>query len=266
MRVLILGDVVGRPARRAVRDFVPSLIKNEAIDLAVANAENAAGGMGVDIKSAGELFSAGIHVLTSGNHIWKKKEIYSYLDQQVNLIRPANYPQGAPGRGWCEWQNSDGLKALVINLQGRVFMPNHVEDPFRCVDAILKDHGGHSPVVIVDMHAEATSEKNAMGWYLDGRASAVYGTHTHIQTADDRILANGTAYITDAGMCGPFDSCIGMEKEIVINGFMSQLPRKFEVAQDNIVLQGIIVDIDQQNGRARQIRRLRLHADGRTGQ
>ena len=266
MRVLILGDVVGRPARRAVQDFVPSLIKKESIDLAIANAENAAGGMGVDIKSAGALFSAGIHVLTSGNHIWKKKEIYSYLDQQANLIRPANFPHGAPGRGWCEWQNSNGLKALVINLQGRVFMPNHVEDPFRCVDAILQEHGGHSPVVIVDMHAEATSEKYAMGWYLDGRASAVYGTHTHVQTADDRILTKGTAYITDVGMCGPFDSVIGMEKEIVIEGFISQLPRKFEVAQDNVVLQGIVVDLDQQSGKASQIRRLRFHADGCHGQ
>jgi 2',3'-cyclic-nucleotide 2'-phosphodiesterase len=264
MRILILGDVVGRPARRAVRDIVPSLIKKESVDLAIANAENAAGGMGVDIKSAGELFSAGIHVLTSGNHIWKKKEIYSYLDQQANLIRPANYPLGAPGRGWCQWQNSNGLKALIINLQGRVFMPNHVEDPFCCADALLKEHGGHSPVVIVDMHAEATSEKNAMGWYLDGRASAVYGTHTHVQTADERILSKGTAYITDVGMCGPFDSVIGMEKETVIRGFKSQLPRQFEVAQDNVVLQGIFVDVDEQNGKAKEIRRLRIHADDST--
>jgi metallophosphoesterase (TIGR00282 family) len=215
--------------------------------------------MGVDIKSAGELFSAGIDVLTSGNHIWKKKEIYAFLDEKYYLLRPANYPQGAPGRGWCEWRNHDGLKALIINVQGRVFMPNHVDDPFRCVDTILREHGQHSKVVIVDMHAEATSEKNAMGWYLDGRASAVYGTHTHIQTSDERVLPNGTAYITDVGMCGPFDSVIGMEKETVISGFISQLPRKFEVAQDNVVLQGIIVEVDPTNGKAREIRRLRLH-------
>lgn len=249
---------MGRPARRAVRDLVPSLIQKEEIDLAVANAENAAGGMGVDIKSARELFSAGVQVLTSGNHIWKKKEIYSFLDEQESLIRPANYPAGAPGRGWCLWQHN-GLRALVINLQGRVFMPNHVDDPFRCVDEILKQHGSHTPVVIVDMHAEATSEKYAMGWYLDGRASVVFGTHTHVQTADERILSAGTAYITDAGMCGPFDSVIGMEKETVIRGFITQLPRQFEVAQDNVVLQGIIVDIDEGNGRARDIRRLRIH-------
>jgi metallophosphoesterase (TIGR00282 family) len=261
MRILILGDVMGRPARRAVRDLVPSLIKNEAIDLAIANAENSAGGMGVDIKSAGELFSAGIHVLTSGNHIWKKKEIYSYLDQQVRLIRPANYPQGAPGQGWCEWQGPNGIKALVVNIQGRVFMPNHVEDPFRAVDEILREHGTHSPVVIVDMHAEATSEKYAMGWYLDGRASAVFGTHTHVQTADERILPNGTAYITDLGLCGSFDSVIGMDKSVVIEGFKSQLPRQFEVARDNVVLQGILVDVDQASGKATQILRLRLHAD-----
>lgn len=265
MRVLILGDVMGRPARRAVGELVPSLVSEERIDLAIANAENAAGGMGVDLKSAGELFGAGLQVLTSGNHIWKKKEIFPYLDAKPNLIRPANYPEGAPGRGWCEWQNQSGLTALVINIQGRVFMPNHVDDPFRCVDAILKEHGRHSPVVIVDVHAEATSEKNALGWYLDGRASVVYGTHTHIQTADERILANGTAYITDLGLCGPFNSVIGMEKETVINGFMSQLPRKFEVAQDDVVLQGIIVDIDERSGKARAIKRLRLHADGATG-
>lgn len=248
---------MGRPARRAVRDLVPSLIENEEIDLVVANAENSAGGMGVDLKSARELLSAGVQVLTSGNHIWKKKEIYPFLDEQESLIRPANYPVGAPGKGWCVWQHN-GLRALVINLQGRVFMPNHVDDPFRCVDEILKQHGSRSPVVIVDMHAEATSEKSAMGWYLDGRASIVFGTHTHVQTADERILPGGTAYITDLGMCGPFDSVIGMEKDTVIRGFLTQLPRQFEVAQDNVVLQGVIADIDEENGKALAIRRLRV--------
>ena len=248
---------MGRPARRAVRDLVPSLIENEEIDLVVANAENSAGGMGVDLKSARELLSAGVQVLTSGNHIWKKKEIYPFLDEQESLIRPANYPVGAPGKGWCVWQHN-GLRALVINLQGRVFMPNHVDDPFRCVDEILKQHGSRSPVVIVDMHAEATSEKSAMGWYLDGRASIVFGTHTHVQTADERILPGGTAYITDLGMCGPFDSVIGMEKDTVIRGFLTQLPRQFEVAQDNVVLQGVIANIDEENGRALAIRRLRV--------
>ncbi len=258
MRILILGDVVGRPARRAVRDLVPSLIKQEELDLVVANAENSSGGMGVDIKSAKELLSAGVNVLTSGNHIWKKKEIYSYLDEHGHLLRPANFPAGAPGRGWYIWQNN-GFSALVINLQGRVFMPNHVEDPFRCVDEILAQHKAQAPVVIVDMHAEATSEKNAMGWYLDGRASVVFGTHTHIQTADERILAGGTAYITDVGMCGPFDSVIGMEKETVIRGFLTQLPRQFTVSEDNVVLQGIVVDVNEATGRAREIRRLRKH-------
>ncbi|HME62445.1 MAG TPA: TIGR00282 family metallophosphoesterase [Candidatus Binatia bacterium] len=258
MRVLILGDVMGRPARRVVRDLVPSLIQKEEIDLVVANAENSAGGMGVDIKSAKELLSAGVQVLTSGNHIWKKKEIYPFLDEQESLIRPANFPSGAPGKGWCVWQHN-GLRALVINVQGRVFMPNHVDDPFRCVDEILKQQGSQSRVVIVDMHAEATSEKYAMGWYLDGRVSLVFGTHTHVQTADERILPAGTAYITDVGMCGPFDSVIGMEKETVIRGFITQLPRQFEVAQDNVVLQGIIADIDEDNGKAKAIRRLRIH-------
>lgn len=257
MRVLILGDVVGRPARRAVRDLVPVLVKNESIDLVVANAENAAGGIGVDIKSAKDLLSAGVHVLTSGNHIWKKKEIYSFLDEHEKLIRPANYPAGAPGRGWCLWRQND-LKALVINIQGRVFMPNHVDDPFRCVDDILKEQGKEATVIIVDMHAEATSEKVAMGWYLDGRASIVYGTHTHVQTADERILPGGTAYITDLGMCGPLDSVIGMERENVIQGFLSQLPRQFEVARENVALQGIVVELDDKTGRAREIRRLRV--------
>ena len=259
MRILILGDVVGRPGRRALQELVPDLVKQERIDLAIANAENAAGGMGVDVKSAGELFGAGVHVLTSGNHIWKKKEIYPYLAEHSNLIRPANFPEGAPGRGWCEWQAANGLRALIINLQGRVFMPNHVDDPFRCADRILQQHGQYSRVVIVDMHAEATSEKNAMGWHLAGRVSAVYGTHTHVQTADERILATGTAYITDIGMCGPSDSVIGIEKDAVINGFKSQLPRKFEVARGNVLLQGIILDVDASTGHAETIRRLQVH-------
>jgi metallophosphoesterase (TIGR00282 family) len=258
MRILILGDVVGRPGRSAVRDLVPGLVKTEAIDLVVANVENAAGGMGVDIKSAEEMLSAGVHVLTSGNHIWKKKEIYPYLENKSRLLRPANYPNGAPGRGWIEWSSQGGLRALVVNVQGRVFMPNHVDDPFRCVDGILKDHGGYSRVVIVDMHAEATSEKVAMGWFLDGRASIVYGTHTHVQTADERLLPGGTAYITDLGMCGPWDSVIGIEKENVIEGFLTQLPRKFEVARDNVVLQGVVVEVDDETGKARDIRRLRV--------
>jgi len=258
MRVLILGDVVGRPARRAIRDLVPSLIEREGIDLAIANAENAAGGIGVDLKSAKELLSSGVDVLTSGNHIWKKKEIYQYMDEHSELIRPANYPEGAPGRGWCAWQNDHGLNALIINIQGRVFMPNHVDDPFRSVDAICRERGRHSRVVIVDMHAEATSEKNAMGWHLNGRASIVFGTHTHVQTCDDRILPGGTAYITDVGMCGPLDSVIGMDKETVIKGFLSQLPRQFEVSHENVVLQGIIVDVDHDSGQAREITRLRI--------
>ena len=258
MRILILGDVVGRPGRRAIRDLVPQLVRSEAIDLVIANAENAAGGMGVDIKSAEELFSGGVHVLTSGNHIWKKKEIYLYLEKHDRLLRPANYPDGAPGRGWAEWQNERGLRALVVNVQGRVFMPSHIDDPFRCVDAILKEHGGYSPVVVVDMHAEATSEKNAMGWFLDGRASVVYGTHTHVQTADERILPGGTAYITDLGMCGALDSVIGIEKETVIEGFLTQLPRKFDLARENVALQGIILELDESTGKARDIRRLRI--------
>ena len=262
MRILILGDVVGRPGRTAVRELAPTLIKQDSIDLAIANAENAAGGMGVDIKSAEDLLSGGIHVLTSGNHIWKKKEIFPYLNEHAHLLRPANFPEGAPGRGWCKWENRNGLKALIVNVQGRVFMPNHVDDPFRCMDQILNQHGEYSPVVIVDVHAEATSEKNAMGWYLDGRVSVVFGTHTHVQTSDERILPQGTAYITDLGMCGPFDSVIGIEKEAVINGFITQLPRRFEVAKNHVVLQGVIVELDDRSGKAQHIRRLWLSWEG----
>ena len=258
MRVLILGDVVGRPGRRAIRDLVSSFVKDEKIDLVIANAENSAGGMGVDIKSAEELFSAGVHVLTSGNHIWKRKEIYPYLDDHRYLIRPANYPDGAPGRGWVEWESEKGLRALIVNVQGRVFMPGNIDDPFRCVDAILKEHGHLARVVIVDMHAEATSEKSAMGWFLDGRVSVVFGTHTHIQTADERILPKGTAYITDLGMCGPMDSIIGIEREIVIQGFLSQLPRSFDVAKENVALQGIVLEVDERTGKALDIGRIRV--------
>lgn len=258
MRILILGDVVGRPGRQALRALVPALARDEAVNLVIANAENASGGMGVDIKSAEELFSAGVNVLTSGNHIWKKKEIYPYLGKQSRLLRPANYPEGAPGQGWVEWQGEAGGRALVINVQGRVFMPNHVDDPFRCVDRILRERGEHAPVVVVDMHAEATSEKNAMGWFLDGRVSVVFGTHTHVQTADERILPCGTAYITDLGMCGPLDSVIGIEKDLVVEGFLTQLPRAFEVAKENVVVQGVVVDVDDASGRAREIRRVRL--------
>jgi len=265
MRILILGDVVGRPGRKAIRDLVPPFVKDEKIDLVIANAENAAGGMGVDIKSAEELFSSGVHVLTSGNHIWKKKEIYSYLENHDYLIRPANYPNGAPGRGWVEWQSEKGQRVLIVNLQGRVFMPSHVDDPFRCVDAILKEHGRLARVVIVDMHAEATSEKCAMGWFLDGRVSVVYGTHTHVQTADERILPRGTAYITDLGMCGPLDSVIGIERDLVIEGFLSQLPRQFAVAKENVALQGIVLETDESTGKALDIRRIRIPWKGSDG-
>ena len=257
MRILVLGDVVGRPGRGAIRELVPSLITSESVHLALANAENASGGMGVDVKSAEELFSAGIHVLTSGNHIWKKKEIFPYMEENPRLLRPANYPPDTPGRGWFEWEGPHGLRVLVVNLEGRVFMRN-LEDPFRCVDTILQEHRQYSPVVLVDMHAEATSEKMAMGWYLDGRVSLVYGTHTHVQTADERILPGGTAYITDLGMCGPLDSVIGVEKETVIEGFLSQRPLRFEVARDNVVLQGVLLDVDEESGKAKNIRRIRV--------
>ena len=248
---------MGRPARRAMRDLLPELISREKADLVIANAENAAGGMGVDLKSAKELLSAGVHVLTSGNHIWKKKEIYPFLDEHETLIRPANFPAGAPGRGWCFWRHNE-LQAVIINLQGRVFMPNHVEDPFRCVDELLQNHGRLSPVIIVDMHGEATSEKIAMGRYLDGRASVVGGTHTHVQTADEQIMPEGTAYITDLGMVGPHDGVIGMRSEIVLERFLRGVSAKFEPCEGEIKLNGLIVDVDEETGRASRVERLSL--------
>jgi metallophosphoesterase (TIGR00282 family) len=257
MRILVLGDVVGRPGRNAIHEMLPDLMVSESLDFVVANAENSSGGIGVDIKSAEGLFSAGVHVLTSGNHVWKKKEIFPYMEDHPQLIRPANYPDGAPGKGWFKWEGKTGLKALVINLEGRVFMRS-LEDPFRAADQILRAQGPYSPVILVDMHAEATSEKNAMGCYLDGRATLVYGTHTHVQTADERILPGGTAYITDLGMCGPMDSVIGVEKEAVIEGFLSQRPRRYEVARDDVVVQGVLLEVDPESGKASDIRRVRF--------
>jgi metallophosphoesterase (TIGR00282 family) len=257
MNILVLGDVVGRSGRRAVCELLPSLVASNTIDLVVANVENVAGGAGVDVKSVDELTLGGVHVLTSGNHIWKKKEIYPYLEMSSHLLRPANYPEGAPGRGWFKWQSKEGLRALVVNLEGRVFMRS-VDDPFRCADRILQEHGDYSRVIVVDMHAEATSEKNAIGWFLDGRVSLVCGTHTHVQTADERVLPGGTAYITDLGMCGPMDSVIGIEKRTVIEGFLSQLPKRFEVAHGDVMVQGVVLVVDDDSGRAKDIRRIRM--------
>lgn len=258
MKVLFLGDVFGKPGRLAVQRFVPRLITRESLDLVVANAENSAAGSGVTPDTADELLAAEVNFLTSGNHVWAKREIAPYLDRPGSrLIRPANYPAGAPGRGYGVAETPDGRRLGVVNIEGRVFNPRHLDDPFRAVDeavAALKAQG--LKLVLVDVHCDATSEKNAFGWYLDGRVSAVVGTHTHVQTADQRVLPGGTAFITDVGMCGPWDSIIGMRKEPVLERFLTQRPSGFEPARRETWLQGAILDLDDATGKARSIVRV----------
>ena len=254
---MFLGDVFGKPGRQAVQRLVPRLITRHGLDLVVANAENVAAGFGVTPELADELLAAEVDLLTSGNHIWSKREIVPYLDRPGSrLLRPANYPAGAPGRGRGVAVTPDGRKLGVINLEGRVFMKN-LDDPFKVVQvelAALRQEG--CTAVLVDMHCEATSEKNAMGWFLDGQVSAVLGTHTHIQTADARVLPGGTAFITDVGMCGPWDSIIGVRKELVLERFTTQRPMSFEPARREVHLQGAIVEIDDATGKAKSITRV----------
>jgi metallophosphoesterase (TIGR00282 family) len=257
LKVLFLGDVFAKPGRLAVKHFVPKLIASHGIDLVVANSENSAGGAGVTPESADELLACEVDLLTGGNHIWSKRELVPYLDKPGSRqLRPANYPPGAPGRGRAIISTPDGRRLGVINLEGRVFMKN-LDDPFRVVEeelAAIRREG--VAAVLVDMHCEATSEKGAMAHHLDGRVSAVLGTHTHVQTADERVLPGGTAFITDVGMCGPWDSVIGVKKELVLHRFTTQRPIGFEPARRDTYLQGAIVDIDEQSGKARSIARV----------
>ena len=257
MKVLFLGDIVGKPGRAAVRHFVPILRERHALDVCVGNSENSAGGAGITPESADDLLEAGLDLLTSGNHTWSRREILPYLDRRGSRqLRPANYPDGAPGRGQAIVTGRGGRKLGVINLEGRVFM-KPLECPFRTAERLIAELRQETPCILVDMHCEATSEKNAMGHFLDGRVSAVLGTHTHIQTADDRVLRGGTAYQTDVGMCGPWDSVIGLRKESAIERFLTARHTPFETAQGETVLQGAIVDIDDETGRARGIARIR---------
>jgi len=257
LKVLFLGDVFGKPGRNAVKRLVPRLIARHGLDLVVANAENVASGVGVTPDSAEELLAAEVDLLTSGNHIWAKREIVPYLEAPGSrLLRPANYPEGAPGRGHAVVETPDGRKLGVLNLEGRVFMKD-LDDPFRLAEKLVADLKSQGcKAILVDMHCDATSEKNAMGWFLDGRVSAVLGTHTHIQTADARVLPGGTAFITDVGMCGPWDSVIGVRRELVLERFLSQRPVSFEPAKRDVYLQGALVDIDESTGRARAIERV----------
>jgi len=250
LRILMIGDVIGRPGRRAVEALVPGLRQEYGLDLVIANGENAAGGLGLTKETAEELFGAGVDVLTSGNHIWDKKEILSTLDSELAILRPLNYPPGVPGRGYL----IKG-KALIVNLVGRTFMGNF-DCPFRAMDELLEELVDRPPVVIVDFHGEATSEKMALGWYLDGRASAVLGTHTHVGTVDTRLLPKGTAYVTDVGMTGPVDSVIGDDTEAAIGRFLSQLPHRLSVGKGAVIFNSVLVEVEESTGRARSIVRI----------
>ena len=255
MKILFIGDTVGKAGRTIVHDHLKHLQEEYAVDLTILNCENAAAGFGITPKIADELFDWGIDVLTSGNHVWDKKEIMGYLSTNTRILRPANYPPDNPGRGLVVLKTRSGEEAAVLNLQGRVFMPP-TDDPFRVADAELARIPKHIKVIFVDMHGEATSEKVAMGWYLDGRVSAVVGTHTHIPTADERILPGGTAFQTDVGMAGPFYSVIGVIKEDVIRRFLTSIPEKFETASQDAQLNGVFVDVNSETGKARRIERI----------
>lgn len=257
MKILFIGDIIGRPGRQAVEKLLPGLVEEHQIDFVIANGENAAAGFGLTPAVLDNLFALGINVVTSGNHLWDKKDILPRLKKEHRLLRPANYPPEVPGTNFGVYQDKQGCKIGVFNLLGRVFMPA-VDCPFRIAEQVIAELKKETDIIIVDMHAEATSEKIALGWYLDGRASAVIGTHTHVMTADERVLPKGTAYITDAGMTGGFDSVIGMEKEPIIEKFLTQLPTKFEVAEQDVRFNGVIIEVDEQSGKAIQIIRLNI--------
>jgi len=259
LKVLFIGDIVGRPGRNAVVRCLPRLVSEHAPALVIANCENAAGGFGVTPDIATELLDYGIDVLTSGNHVWDKKEIYDYISGSSRLIRPANYPEGAPGSGAIV-ADAGAARVAVVNLSGRVFMGD-LDCPFRAARSIVEGLRRETPVVIVDFHAETTSEKMALGWYLDGTVSAVIGTHTHVQTSDERVLPGGAAYITDAGMTGPMDSVIGMRRETVIERFLTGMPTRFEVASKGVELQGVLLTIDPAGGKALSIERIKERVD-----
>ena len=255
LRILFIGDIVGNAGRRTVNKLLMELRSNLHIDFVIANGENAAGGLGITAPTSSELFRAGIDVITLGNHTYSKKNSWDHLETEPRILRPLNYPPTAMGSGYGIFKSDSGRKIAVINLMGRVFM-QAVDCPFRTVDTVLEEIKNQTDVCIVDMHAEATSEKIAVGHYLNGKVSAVIGTHTHVQTSDERILSLNTAFITDAGMTGVMDSVLGMNKDIIIEKFISGMPSKFELAEGNGTLNGVIIDIDETNGKACAINRL----------
>lgn len=257
MNVLFIGDIMGEPGRRVLLKHLSQAIEDHCIDLVVGNGENAAGGFGITPDIAEELFDLGLSAITLGNHAWDKREAMPYLEKESRVIRPANYPDGAPGKGACVIETVHGERLGIVQLMGRVFMPM-VDCPFRVAERELSQLEHHADYILVDMHAETTSEKMAMGHFLDGKVSAVLGTHTHVQTADEQILPQGTGYLTDVGMTGPVHSVIGMKPNLVIQKFLTQLPRRFEVASGPSVLCAAVVEFDRATKKTTKISRLRL--------
>lgn len=257
MKVLFIGDIVGRGGRQAVEELLPRIRREKKVDFSVANGENAAGGAGITPKVMNQLFLDGIDIITSGNHLWDKKQIIPVLDEERRLLRPANYPPGVPGFGSTVAEAPSGLKIGIINLSGRIFM-QALDCPFRVAEREIKKLRKETLLILVDMHAEATSEKIAMGWFLDGKVSAVVGTHTHVQTADEVILPQGTAYITDLGMTGSMESVIGVKTELILRRFLTQLPVRFEPAENDIQLSAVVLDLDPITGKADSIERIQM--------
>ncbi len=255
MNILLIGDIVGKPGRKVIKRLLPHIKSQYNVEFVVANGENGAGGFGLTIDTAKELFNSGIDVLTSGNHIWDKKDIFVELEEGNRILRPLNYPEGVPGKGYTILETETGKRVCVINIQGRIFMPP-IDCPFMGIQKLLDSISQDVKTIIVDFHAEATSEKMAMGIFLDGKVSVVAGTHTHVQTADERILPNGTGYITDLGMTGPHDSVIGMEFEKSMKRILYQIPFKLNVAKKNLRLNGIFLNVDDETGKCKEIKRL----------
>ncbi len=260
LRILFIGDIVGSPGRKIVHDRLADILTQRSIDLCIANGENSASGFGITPRLAEELFGSGVEVITGGNHIWDRKEIFDFFPHEPRLLRPANFPNGSPGKGLFVGVAKNGVGYAVLNLQGRTFM-TPIDDPFRAAAHELAQVPAGVKVIVVDMHAEATSEKQAMGWYLDGKVTVVLGTHTHVQTADNHVLPGGTAYITDVGMTGPHDSVIGMEKQTIVQRFLDAMPARFAVAEGDIQMNAVLIDADETTGRARSIDRLNFRLD-----
>lgn len=260
MNILFIGDIVGRPGRDALATYLPNLKDHYKVDLTIVNGENAAHGKGITKKIYYQLLEWGADIVTLGNHTWDKKEIFDFIDDENDLIRPANFPAGTPGKGII-FKKINQTNVAVINLQGRTFM-NPIDDPFQLANQLIDEAKKKAKIIFVDFHAEATSEKQAMGWYLDGKISAIVGTHTHIQTSDERILPKGTAYITDVGMTGPYDSVLGVEKEAVIRKFVTGLPVRFEIPETNrTVLSGVVIQVNDDTGKANSIKRILINDD-----